>query len=292
MKKQLLFSLFVLTLLFFPATSYTQSSVTAVSSLSVELWPDYDRAAVLVLFTGTLPDNTPLPATVVFPLPDNADLNVVARITAAGNMVDDLQVTDQIGYITFSTSDARFRVEYYQPYTVEGDQHQFNFSWQADFAVESFKLAAQQPVSATELQLEPTAVDIFSNTTDGFTYHALSEQPLPANQPFTAQLRYTMSSPQLSSEQLPSTSNVAPVAPAPVLEPVTVSGVDWPLILIGIGSFLITIAVTWQLATYRATRSAVSTLKPSASKTRFCRECGTSLRPKDRFCRECGTAVK
>ncbi len=294
MKKQFLFSLFVLALFLFPAPSYAQSSITAVSSLSVELWPDYDRPAVLVLFTGTLPDNTPLPATVVFPLPDNADLNVVARITTAGNMVDDLQVTNNIGSITFSTSDSRFRVEYYHPYTVEGDQHQYNFSWQADFAVESFKLAVQQPVSATALQLQPTAVDIFSNTTDGFTYHALSDQPLPANQPYTAQVRYTMGSPQLSREQLPPASNPASVAPAPVLEPTTVSGVDWPLILIGVGSFLITIAVTWQLATYRATRSATATSasKPPASKTRFCRECGSTLRPKDRFCRECGTAVK
>src|SRR5690606_4323832 len=46
-----------------------QTPSAALASLAVELWPDYDRPAVLVLLTGALPASAPLPATVTIPVP-------------------------------------------------------------------------------------------------------------------------------------------------------------------------------------------------------------------------------
>jgi hypothetical protein len=36
-------------------TGFAQKPVSVIDSLDIEIWPDYDRASVLVLLTGTLP---------------------------------------------------------------------------------------------------------------------------------------------------------------------------------------------------------------------------------------------
>lgn len=60
--------------LILPATGHTQGKVTTIDSLTIEFWPDYDRASVLVLLTGALPADTTLPATVTLPIPETAHL--------------------------------------------------------------------------------------------------------------------------------------------------------------------------------------------------------------------------
>ncbi|HEX6387566.1 MAG TPA: hypothetical protein VF177_23100, partial [Anaerolineae bacterium] len=104
----------------FPSVASAQSETTAIESLAVEFWPDYDRPAVLVLLTGTLPADTPLPATVTLPLPQEADLNAVARISDDNVMIDDIEYTTGADQLTFTTPDRRFRIEYYLPYTADG----------------------------------------------------------------------------------------------------------------------------------------------------------------------------
>jgi hypothetical protein len=225
----------------------------------------------------------------------------VARITPEGNLVDDIEVTHNNGSITFVVPNSRFRVEYYQPYTAENDQHSFTFSWLADLSVNEWSLAVQQPVFATALETQPTAVDVFQNSSDGFTYHALPTQNILAGTSYTARLTYTMNPARLSIEQLPNALAVETAAPITSATTSSLPTFDWPLLLVGIGGFLITSAITWQLATYRASQKAVSplrkstnrqTTKPTNTPARFCHECGTPLRNQDRFCRECGTAVK
>ena len=76
-------------LLLLPASWAQAQTAVTLQALDVELWPDYDESAVLVLLTGTLAANTPLPVTVTLPLPEGTDFNVVARIT------DDNVMTDQ-----------------------------------------------------------------------------------------------------------------------------------------------------------------------------------------------------
>jgi hypothetical protein len=90
MKNKYYLLLFLLAMIL-PATGYAQGRATAIDTLIVDLWPDYDRASVLVLLTGTLSADTKLPATVIFPVPVTAQLNAVARIDSSdGVMKDDI----------------------------------------------------------------------------------------------------------------------------------------------------------------------------------------------------------
>lgn len=302
--KRTLFTL--LLLLFLPTPLAQAQTAVTLATLDVELWPDYDEEAVLVLLTGTLTADTPLPATITFPLPDGADFNVVARITADGVMTDQ-GITPQVeaNQVTFTMPDNRFRVEYYQPYTAAGNQRNYTFSWQSDIAVEQINVKIQQPLVATDLTTVPTAS--VSEGQDGLTYHLLPGQPVAAGDSYTVELNYTMSTPQL-------TANLAmpddETAELPFLDatPVEEPGFDWALLLVALGVLILVATAVWYLIGRQSTSSRrparpkpkrpQPTPKTAAAqgtftgKANFCHQCGETLQAEDKFCRNCGTAVK
>jgi len=303
--RRMLFTLLLLLLLPTPFAR-AQTAVT-LESLDVELWPDYDREAVLVLLTGTLPDSTPLPATITFPLPDDIDFNVVARITS-DNVMTDQGVTPQMGdnQVTFSMPDNRFRVEYYQPYTANGNQRDFTFSWQSDIAVEQISVKIQQPVAATVLTTVPAATSV-SEGQDGLTYHVLPSQAVAAGDVYSMELNYTMSTPQLTVTFSTADTETTDL---PLLDatPVEEAGFNWQLLLIALGVLILVATAVWYLISRqppksrRPARPKPNRPKPEPKRTaaqaartgkaNFCRQCGEPLQPEDKFCRSCGTAVK
>jgi hypothetical protein len=282
--------LLVLLLKAFPLIAQSQSPATAVESLAIEFWPDYDRPSVLVLLTGTLPADASLPATVTLPLPEGAELNAVARISSENVMSDDIEFTTDSGQLTFTTPDGRFRVEYYLPYAADGTQRAFTYTWQASIPVMQLEVTIQEPAAASLLIIEPPAATSSSGF-NGLTYHRLPVQSVPAGQPYAVRVDYTLTSSQLSIEQAPA---------AAIVEGTETTGsaatVNWPLIAAAVGGVLIVMALTWQIASSgraEARRRKARPVRPrKQSPARFCYECGQSLQPGDSFCRQCGTAIK
>jgi hypothetical protein len=197
--------LFSLALLLARSTAVAQTPVTSLERLTIDFWPQYDQPGVLVLLTGALPAGTPLPAVVTIPLPAGASLHVVARITDDGGMSDDVVYTQDDDQLTITLPDSRFRVEFYMPDTTDGLEHSFAYTWLSDLAVDAILVQVQQPVVATDMVTEPTAVTVTTSQVDGFVYHVLPAQVVPAGQPYTVSYRYLASSGQLSSENLPAT---------------------------------------------------------------------------------------
>jgi hypothetical protein len=286
----------LLLLLLLPQVGLAQTTPSAIERLQIALWPDYDRASVLVLLTGEFPADTALPTTATIPLPENADFNVVARIDAAdGNMKDDIEFSTDGDQLTFTTPDLRFRIEYYMPYDADDTQRSFEFSWSSALAVNQLQLDVQQPRSAGGLLTEPAATNVFTGD-DGFIYHSLPVQNVAAGEPVSVRVDYTMDSPLLSTERTgPQITDVQTTgfdtASNPASEP------NWPLIVgIGAGLLLIAIAITWRVA---AGRGSSRPRKPrpvraegSSSSVRYCHICGQPIHSGDKFCRECGTPVK
>jgi hypothetical protein len=291
--KQRYFFLIVLLALILPATGHTQGKATAIDSLAIELWPDYDRASVLVLLTGTLPANTTLPATVILPIPETAQLNAVARIDSSdGQMKDDIFSSPVPGGLSFNTPDLRFRLEYYFPYVVNDNQRTFNFTWLAAISVNKFQLKVQQPISASLLITEPMPINVFRGK-DGFTYHAFPEQVVPAGQSFSVRVNYTMTAAQLSVERLtPPGTRVQ----EPGLPPTAKTGADvnWPLLAVVAGGIIIVIVFVWQIATRRTESNQPITFNATANKEsypKFCSNCDNPIDIDDRFCSKCGAAL-
>ncbi len=296
MMKRILFLIFLMTG-FLPLTAVqAQTPPESIDSLLVDLWPDYDKADVLVLLKGTLPDSTTFPATVTIPLPENADFNVVARIDASdGFMKDDIEFQIGAGNLTFTTPDLAFQIEYYLPYSVENDQRTFNYTWVAGLPVNSFQVRVQQPTVASTLLTEPAAMEV-STGQDGFSYHILPEQIVPAGQPYSIRINYTMTSSQLSAQRSgPSITDVQTTG----LSPQNESGneIDWMMILAVGGGMILLAGIIWLIMGRRTTTRPIKprpvrAVNQQQSRAQYCHICGQPVQKSDKFCRECGTALK
>jgi hypothetical protein len=292
MKNRYFFLILLFTLIL-PAAGHTQGKATAVDSLTVELWPDYDRASVLVLLTGALPVDTTLPATVTLPIPETAQLHAVARIDSSdGQMKDDISSSPVPDGLSFITPDLRFRLEYYLPYAVNNQQRTFNFSWLAAISVNKFKLTVQRPLFASQLTTEPVSINIFSGE-DGFTYYAFSEQVVPAGQSFSVRVDYTMTKDQLSVERLatPSTGVQTPGSPSTAK---TGANVNWPLLAVVAVALIILMVFVWKIAIRRGGSNQPITHNADAKKEsnlKFCSNCDNPVDKDDKFCSKCGAGL-
>jgi len=296
MTKRALYSLLLLVMLLIPMSGLAQSSIATIETLTVAFWPDYDRAAVLVLLTGTLPEDSALPATVTIPLPAQAELNAVARVDPGdGRMIDITEFSVGEREVTFTTPDPSFRVEYYFPYAADGNQREFSYTWLSELTVNQINISIQQPSAATSLLTEPSGFSLIAGQ-DGFTYHSLTGPSVPAGQPFSVQVSYIMSRSELSAQRSgPSLTDAQTTGFSPT--PASDGNIDWPLIGVAAGGLVVVIVLTWQIATARASsrprkpRPAARAQRQQAP-ARYCHICGQPLQQGDKFCRECGTAVK
>ena len=295
--------LLVLALLLFPPSLVlAQTDPPAIEQMTIEIWPDFDQPAVLVLITGFFPEGTPNPTEVTLPLPNGADIHVVAVYTEDDVLTDQgVEYTTGDNVVTFSTPGTGFRLEYYVPYETLGNQHSFNYTWLADIPTNELTLMIQEPFAATSLTTNPTAVNVTEEK--GLTYHTLPPQPVPAGTPFSVDVTYTMSSPQLTVDsQVPEDTAVTNPEPAPPSATSSTSFLDninWPLVLAGAGLLLIIAAVIWQITSSRSgskrpvkPKRQTGSTKSAKGAAKYCHECGQPLQPGDKFCRECGTAVK
>ena len=291
MNRNIFVLLFIL-LLIPAAQGDAQNEISVIDSLTIDLWPDYDRASVLVLLTGRLPDDTRFPATVTVPLPKNAQLNAVARIDGRdGIMKDDISsIPGPSDMLMFITPDLQFRVEYYIPYTTNGNQRLFDYSWLADIAVNNLQLKIQQPKAATSFVVKPAAIEIVTGG-DGFTYHAFSPRGVLTGQSFSVHLEYEMKANQLSANTLPP-PRAESQGPGEFSPPATGSRTGWAFLAIIVGGLIIVIGVVWQIASHR---NQTDTPEPHSQKPRkqprakFCRNCGEPVDKADKWCGQCGT---
>jgi hypothetical protein len=301
---RLLFVLLSLFLFTHSLTVLAQSQVTDLDQLTVDIWPDYDRPQVLILITGLLHSDTPVPATITIPYPSEADINAVARIGEDGAMFSDIEYDDSVpGQLTFTTPDPKFRIEYYMPYSADGNDRSFTFEWQSDAGINNFLTSVQQPSLANEMTLSPGAESVNTGP-DGLSYHEMPALSLAPGEAFDLAVSYTLIRPQLSAEIL-SPQEVpligSDVAGSSVdggddnFNLLVVAGAAALIILIVVGGWFVLRA---QSSSRRVTkprpirRSATPPKTPSSSSTRFCHECGQPVDAGDRFCSNCGAAQK
>ncbi len=288
-----------------------QEPATVLEFLEVELWPDFDQPAVLVLLSGALPEGAPLPAMITLPIPDEASINAVARVDTLGELLN-MEYDDSIpGQLTFNASDLGFRIEYYVPYKSDGDLREFGFRWLADMDVNQLITTFQQPSSATDVILSPVAFRSQNGQYD-MLYHEIQGQVVPAGVPYTFEASYRMIRPELSAEvidlQQPPVS--APSVAPPGQDSSDGSDINWPIVLAAAAAVLAFAAVAWLIYSGQKRKRRVIKPRPAArtqrrrsaapaakaatggSRSKFCHECGQPLDPADKFCRNCGTGVK
>jgi hypothetical protein len=301
LKKSTFLFLLILALVL-PATAYAQTPVV-IDSLEVDLWPEYDRPQMLVIYRITLDDAVSLPAELTLSIPANAgEPNAVAVQGDDGNLLNaeyDYQVVGEMAEIMLIADNANIHIEYYDPgLQIDGDQRHFDYTWQGDYAVNRLAFEVQQPTGASQLQTIPP-LGAGQVSSDGLTYYRAEFNALDAGQTFELSLDYAKSSDTLTAGQSqPPVSATEPVqADAPID---WVQILPWVGVIIGLGIVAFGAYRFWQAS---KAESSAHSHKPtkrggrrkaagSGGKRVFCHECGTQSQPGDSFCRNCGARLR
>ena len=316
----LLLLLFLVWLLMGPALA--QSSVP-LASLSIALWPEYDRPEVLVIFRGQVAENVPLPAQVSFLLPASVQtLHAVAYWDEAQESLLNIPKYDLVEgpdgrVLTFTTPSRQFQFEYYsrKALDIRGELRQLTFSFTSSSQVDRLSLELQQPTAAQAFTSDPppTTTEVRN---DGLVYALYEAGAVSAGDTYSLQASYQRSTDELSINALgvniPVSSEQTPVEVG--------SGSlrdNLGLILIGVGVLLLIGAFVYWFWSQRAVvvpqaagpRSSPPRPRRSGSSRRrrapgstpqaptpatgkklatYCHRCGTRFRKDAQFCHACG----
>jgi len=270
-----------------------------LSSVSVNIWPEYDQPAVLVIYDIFLSSDTTLPATLNLRVPSQAEVFAVAVADPVKGLLNapyDRTVQGSWATLKITANSPEVQLEYYDTLVKNGTARHVVYEWAGDYAVDAFAVALQQPVGATDMVTDPTLTKT-SVSQDSFIYYQSTPHPLTAGESFTMIADYQKVTDTLSTTGLP----VQPTQPLNANTPgrVTMSGI-LPWLLAGIGGALIIVGIVaglymWKSGTRRSSRTRKRHTQPQqASETGeiYCHQCGKRAQPGDVFCRICGMRVR
>jgi len=309
-------ALLILALNLSARSAQAQGTIT-LSALTIELWPEFDKPATLVLLKGTLASSVKLPAQLTLHIPAaSGGPFAVAVEDATGKLLNTQYTATPSGEaiaVNLTTDFPTFHIEYYDPaLTISGESRDYVFQWTTDYAVTAATVRVQEPVDARDLTAEP-AVALAGTADFGLNYYAASLGALSAGESLSIRLRYSKSTSTLSSEVVSQNTPVPLATPAvtepqpsrPALAPILLAaagGVGLLLIGFGVWSF---VRNRREMETERPRRRrrhaasdgdepppALSPRPEAPASARFCTQCGQPLLTGDRFCRNCGTPIR
>ncbi len=277
----------------------------AMAQFEVGLWPEYDRAAVLVILRAGLAPNISLPATVSLPIPASAGEPNAVAVLGEDNRLFSTEYEQVIegdwSWISFEADNRTFQLEYYDDLKMVGTNRSYTFFWPGALETGSFTYELQQPVGATGYVVTPAGAR--GAGADGLTYVRSSLGPQQVGSPLSISISYEKSSAALS---------VDAISAAPMIDrPSTTQGSTpnltamLPFILGGFGLALIVLVLMLYLRMARATRTRQKQSRPRKRKSKakttgvdldasavFCHICGAKASASDHFCRSCGTKLR
>jgi hypothetical protein len=276
-----------------------------LNSIEVDLWPEYDRPTVLVIYRITLPATTSLPVDLSFRIPATAgepSAVAVRQMTAEGEtglftIPYERQVVGDWGVISLTATLPELQLEYYDPGLVkDGETRQFEYNWPGDYAVDVLKMQVQQPLGADEMSISPSSGQGVTGS-DGLVYFNKEVGALLAGQTFSLKINYKKSSDDLTAANL----QVQPSAPVTITSERNNLLAILPWTLGALGVILIVGGVVWYLRSgkgkeeepSRRRHRPASSKEPEATESHiYCHQCGKRAGPGDRFCRMCGAKLR
>jgi len=268
-----------------------------LSLVSVDIWPEYDRPAVLMIYHITLAPDTGLPTSLSLRIPSSAEINAVAVLDPTGNLIVapyDSIVQGSWSVLTITTTSPKIQIEYYTALVKNGTTRHIVFNWAGDYALEKLEVNFLQPLGADSPIISLPPVDT-SPGQDGLTNYRIETAGLKADKPFALTIDYQRQTDGLSISSLPvlAASTPGPDTPGHVsmtgILPWGLAGIGFLLIVAGIVGF-----VAWQRGSQVSTAVNQNTHPRSESEDEFiyCHQCGKRANPRDVFCRTCGTPLK
>ncbi len=285
----------VLTLLLHPAFGAGAAAAPlrnpGLASLQIEIWPEYDRPATLVILRAEIAADTPLPAEMTLRIPAaSGGPSAMAYSTAAdGNLLNlEYQRTDAKEFIAlhFKVPARFFHVEFYDPLATATPERSYTYVWPGDLEVKRFKVMVQEPAAASNFSVQPN-LDSSATGQDGLRFRSAQLGAQAAGRQLPIKLRYIKTDMRTSVEMVqPKTPDPAPAPAAPAAGS---SGEVTKGVLVFILAFSLLIATGAAILWWRGRAKTPADRTGGAG---ACAKCGTPRAAAARYCSNCGARLK
>ncbi len=275
----------LLVILLSPKTAGAQQALT-LDALEIQLWPEYDQPAVLVIYRILLPEDAQFPLSLAFRIPAAAgEPNAVAERGATGGLINvgyEREVEGEWATIRFNVQSNLAQLEYYDPgLKVDNSTRTYEFIYPGDYAVNLLQFQVQQPWDASGMSITPS-LGTGQVEGDGLTYYAGSVGGVEQGQSYSLAVSYTKASETLTVSYLNSGTSSSTLG----------DFVPWVLAGVGAGLLLAGAYRYWGEKQRPQRRAKKRRTKPAAARGAYCHNCGAQAETGDVFCRNCGTKLR
>lgn len=255
-----------------------------LSTLQIEIWPEYDRPGALVIYKGEIAQSVKLPAEVALRIPASSKGPAAVAYAAeeSGKLLNLSHRDENVGnfiLVRIRPPQRYFHLEFYDRMATDKPQREYRYAWPGDAAVEKVSVLVKEPAASSNLSVQPK-LDLVGQSPDGMTHRAAELGALKAGEQLPIEIRYTKNDPRPSTEIVAAPA-AAPAAQAEAPQPPPM----WPLALVAGGAIVLIGAVSALLWRRRAAPSRAT------ASGRFCPKCGQATKPGDRYCAKCGAAL-
>ena len=279
--------------------------------VQIDLWPEFDRPSMLVIYRAVLAEDVSLPADITFRIPASAgEPHAVAFVNEDGislNADYERQVLDEWAYINLTTNYTEVLLEYYDPGIVrENKLRTFTYQWLGDYAVDNIVMLVQQPPESTNMSTMPRLTNVVTDS-KGQVYLQGEIGAFAQGETFSMTVSYEKETDALTVSYLEIDSS-APVTTATPGRMSVDTALPYAMAILGV--VVIIIAIFWYWATGRqkvqprrrpeksSRRKTTRVVEPEMhdhnpyEQSTFCHECGKRANSGDKFCRSCGSKLR
>jgi hypothetical protein len=305
------FFIFIILGLFLLVPAAQAQAITSLAELEVDLWPEYDRPDVLVIYKAKLPSNVSLPVDVTFKIPTVSGEPYAVAVRQMDGALLNAAYTRQVegdwALITITATMPEIQLEYYDPQIEkDGVERNYQYVWPGDYNVDLMRMVIQQPIGASQMNVEPNLGSFTQIQGDPMQYYLMEVGSPKAGEQVSAEVQYSKDTDRLSVENL----QVQPSGP--------INGNDGtgqsnllsylPWLIGGLGILLLAGGLLWywrmnkmekQAATKKRSRRSRGVIKSpeqisaeNGNQGVFCHQCGKRAASGDRFCRSCGSKLR
>jgi len=273
-----------LTLLLLPGLA---AGAPRLQRLQIDLWPEYDRPAVLVILKGEIAGNADAatPLSLRIPASSGGPSAIAYSAQESGpllNLPHDRSPAADFITLRFAVPSRFFHVEFYDPLDTRGEARSYRYQWPGDLPVETLRVTLQEPAASSGLTVQP-ALAQWTVGTDNLRYRSTEFSPVPLGKALPFEIAYAKSDPRNTLEILKTGSSSADTGVGTTREERT----SFRLFLASSAVALLLAGATLFYYVRRRPRVAPATGTDSGG----CSKCGHRPSAGDRYCARCGAPL-
>ena len=171
----------------------------AIDTLTIRIWPEFDRPEALVFYVGQAAAD--LPASLTFTIPPTGRIHAVADQLPDGRLAN-ATFTFQGNTLTMASPNGTFHVEFYDSaLRFDGEKRSYRLAWSGPHPVNRLIWEVQQPAGASNLSVSP-GESTLSADDFGLPLYRVETGAVPAGETASIEVRYTKPTGALTADLL------------------------------------------------------------------------------------------